>query len=1058
MDRFLLSLGRILKSMKTSITWGAMVLAGLVFGFSPRSWADPKPYLCAVSWSEAGLRVEVRIPQGFQYAVLEGSRALGGGDWEPLISGAVKADGEGLATFVLDGSGAWRVFRVRAGLGEEVPPAMQAGEYSVVYRDGQGLFPGADDGSHLDGEERVGHVLNRLAYGPNAVDTRWVDQVGIPAYIEAQLSPAGIDETVGSLPDREDELFETYVPADEKVLIRAGETWRYFKGTQAPPNPWRSLDFDDSEWLSGPTGIGYGDGDDATVLRDMRKLDATADAPAQPGYLTVYLRKTFFVAAPGSIEQLVARIDYDDGFVAYLNGVEVARSHVTGMEPRYDQAAATPDHEAGDPEEFDLTRFKQFLRTGQNVWAIELHNVSLTSSDASMIPELIQRTPLDVPPLRRIRDVQALQQLVHVRGTYARRQLQAVLGEFWQNHFTTDYDKVETYFDDLSNSDGSDAMPPSQAHEEAAQAKYREYQFFCDHALGNFGDLLLYSATSPAQLIYLDNVLNVKGEPNENYAREIMELFAFGVDNRYTQTDIEQLAKCFTGWSIRKAWPDQVQDYPNSSRQPPTDNGVKAEDRVIVEDGGGWRYFKGLSEPSPTPGGEPGLAWTTPGFDDSAWAIGATSIGYGDDDDATVLTDMRGRYASVYLRRTFGVADLSEIQNLLLEVRYDDGFIAYLNGTEVARSRTMREAGSPPAHNTTSPAGHEVEAEPDRFNLESYLGLLRPAPQVNVLAIQVHNVSLTSSDLSIHPRLLDRRQLPGSIENGAPGGVWVFRFNPDEHDTGAKTLFAGTPQEIAIPAGRTGLDGLKDAVEVIDAMASHPSTAEFICLKLINRFVSDAITLESYRDGTAPAGLRGLMDQALAAWHETQPQGNIAHVLGTIFDPIHQKSYFWDDHAYRSKLKTPVEFIISTLRALGADVSGDALPGYEDRQGMNLFTRDDPDGWSELGIDWMGTSTLLERIKFSQTLAANRDSKMRWDPAALAAAQKWATADDVINYFDRTLFQNTLTGAERDLLRQFLTTDDAGQPRPFEPQRADFIPRLEVFAGLVLSMPSWQYQ
>jgi hypothetical protein len=78
-------------------------------------------------------------------------------------------------------------------------------------------------------------------------------------------------------------------------------------------------------------------------------------------------------------------------------------------------------------------------------------------------------------------------------------------------------------------------MTEDQAAAEAAQAEYLEYQFFHDNALGNFGDLLLYSATSPSQLIYLDNVLNVKGAANENYAREILELFAFGVDNRYTQ-------------------------------------------------------------------------------------------------------------------------------------------------------------------------------------------------------------------------------------------------------------------------------------------------------------------------------------------------------------------------------------------------------------------------------------------------------------------------------------------------------------------------------------------
>ena len=122
----------------------------------------------------------------------------------------------------------------------------------------------------------------------------------------------------------------------------------------------------------------------------------------------------------------------------------------------------------------------------------------------------------------------------------SRKQLQTVLAEFWENHFTTDYDKVAEYLDDLINSDASDAMSTAQARAEAAQLEYLEYQFLYDNALGNFGDLLLFSATSPTMMIYLDNVLNVRSDANENYAREILELHTHGVDHAYKQEDIGQ--------------------------------------------------------------------------------------------------------------------------------------------------------------------------------------------------------------------------------------------------------------------------------------------------------------------------------------------------------------------------------------------------------------------------------------------------------------------------------------------------------------------------------------
>jgi uncharacterized protein (DUF1800 family) len=68
------------------------------------------------------------------------------------------------------------------------------------------------------------------------------------------------------------------------------------------------------------------------------------------------------------------------------------------------------------------------------------------------------------------------------------------------------------------------------------------------HALGKFRDLLFASAQSPAMLVYLDNVRNVKGEPNENYAREIMELHTLGFNAGYSQQDVQELARALTGW------------------------------------------------------------------------------------------------------------------------------------------------------------------------------------------------------------------------------------------------------------------------------------------------------------------------------------------------------------------------------------------------------------------------------------------------------------------------------------------------------------------------------
>ncbi len=900
---------------------------------------------------------------------------------------------------------------------------------------------------------RAGHVLNRIAYGPSPADLAYAEEIGLEAYIAEQLDPDGIDESDNTaLGEKEEALFEWMVPSRETTLIAAGAIWHYRKGTNEPDPAWRGLDVNTASWLQGPTGIGYGDGDDETVLEDMRRTDD------QTGYISIHLRHEFHLTpeSQAAIGNLILRIDYDDGFKAYLNGTEVARANLPTGDVTY-ETTATASHEAGAPEDFDISDHKNLLQTGGNVLAIEVHNRSATSSDVSMIPELVSREILPGSARRVIRGIDELQQLVHIRGIYSRRQLQAVLAEFWENHFTTDSDKLVDYLDDLQNSDATDAMSREQARAEAAQLEYEEYQFFYDNALGNFGDLLLYSATSPSMLAYLDNVLNVKGKANENYPREILELHAFGVDNRYTQKDIEQLAKCFTGWTTCKVALENATGFPNSALEPPTQCGVQFEDTVVLDLGANWKYFKGTQEPTPDADGTPTTIWSEADFDDVAWLEGPTGIGYGDNDDATELGDMRNNYLSVYLRRQFEVTDPAEIENLILEIAYDDGFVAYLNGVEIARSASMEATGTPPAHDQDANEGHEADEDPEYFNLSRFATLLQPG--ANVVAIQVHNASLSSSDLSILPRLIDRTVLPGSVENGDRHAAWTFNFRPDQHNTEEKVLFAGTPHEMVVPAGREGRDGLADALDVVRSMVGHPSTAEFIGIKLIQKFVSDEITLATYHNGTAPAELRELLDEVVATWNSTAPAGNIALVMETLLDPVEQSNLFWSESAYRSKVKTPIEYINSSLRALEAQAGGERLPQLNNAMGMELFTRDDPDGYSELGSDWIDTASMLERIEFVNDLAANRNANTQWDTQTFLEAWDVQTPEEIVDAFDDMLFQRTLSAANKDLLLQHLTTDEDGNPTPLDRTNAeDYQRRVQEIVGLILSLPQWHFQ
>jgi uncharacterized protein (DUF1800 family) len=136
-----------------------------------------------------------------------------------------------------------------------------------------------------------------------------------------------------------------------------------------------------------------------------------------------------------------------------------------------------------------------------------------------------------------------LQRARLLRAVYSKKQLYEIMVDFWTNHFNVFAGKGADRW--LVTSYDRDTIRP--------------------HSLGRFHDLLLATAKSPAMLFYLDNWLSVdpnapgrrpragvKQGLNENYARELLELHTLGVDGGYTQRDVEEVARCFTGWTIRR--------------------------------------------------------------------------------------------------------------------------------------------------------------------------------------------------------------------------------------------------------------------------------------------------------------------------------------------------------------------------------------------------------------------------------------------------------------------------------------------------------------------------
>jgi uncharacterized protein (DUF1800 family) len=132
------------------------------------------------------------------------------------------------------------------------------------------------------------------------------------------------------------------------------------------------------------------------------------------------------------------------------------------------------------------------------------------------------------------------------RMIHTDRPLQEKMALFWHNHFATAYSKINGAL----NATDATRMLASKPTDDAANVK-GQLELFREYALGNFRDLLIEVAKDPAMLVWLDGRTNVKARPQENFARELMELFTMGVGT-FPETDVYAGARVFTGWNLAR--------------------------------------------------------------------------------------------------------------------------------------------------------------------------------------------------------------------------------------------------------------------------------------------------------------------------------------------------------------------------------------------------------------------------------------------------------------------------------------------------------------------------
>jgi uncharacterized protein (DUF1800 family) len=250
-----------------------------------------------------------------------------------------------------------------------------------------------------------------------------------------------------------------------------------------------------------------------------------------------------------------------------------------------------------------------------------------------------------------------------------------------------------------------------------------------------------------------------------------------------------------------------------------------------------------------------------------------------------------------------------------------------------------------------------------------------------------------------------------------------FHFEPRMHEPGDKFVLGHRIKE----------NGEKEGLEVLRLLARNPKTARFISLQLATRFVSD----------DPPAALVDRMTQTFL-----KKDGDIREVLRTLF----KSPEFWSPDAYRAKVKTPLEFVVSAARASGAQVDdARALVGALNNMGMMPYGMMPPTGYSAKAQAWVNSSALLARMNFALGMASGKMRRVAVDASQLA--QGATDAQQALVRLEDALLSGDISRQTHETISKQLEDPNIKQRRLDDPARAA---NVGAIAGLILGSPEFQ--
>jgi uncharacterized protein (DUF1800 family) len=389
----------------------------------------------------------------------------------------------------------------------------------------------------LTEEERATQALNRLTFGPRPGDLERIQAIGVKKWVEMQLNPEQVDD---SLLDARLQSFPAFHLSQQDLL-------------QAFPSPAMIRAVADGKAALPTDRVERAIYQNQVFAYEEKRQKQAQEAARQPGTEPTATAGTNAAAPPGVAEGTAES--------AQENAKAAASESVMADAMALEDVASSPSitvHEQKLYADLDSTRIVNLSPDQRLDRLVSMKPGQLRGFMKSLTPEERAQLTVGMTPQEKETVVALINPRLLVAGEllqtrlltdiYTQRQLQAVMTDFWLNHFNVYLKKGQF-----------------------APWYLVDYQqnVIAPHAMGKFEDLLVATAKSPAMLFYLDNHSSIgphslaaeraQANPaaknrdpglNENYARELMELHTLGVDGGYTQKDVTEVAKVFTGWTI----------------------------------------------------------------------------------------------------------------------------------------------------------------------------------------------------------------------------------------------------------------------------------------------------------------------------------------------------------------------------------------------------------------------------------------------------------------------------------------------------------------------------